>query len=210
MAQCCNPGSDAFDGRSRAFRRVLWVVIAVNAGMFVVETYAGLHAGSMALRADALDFLGDSVTYAMTLAVLGHALRRRATVALLKGLSLAALGAWVLAATAWRVLVLDTPHALTMGSVGVLALGANLGCALLLARWRRGDANVRSAWLCSRNDAIGNVAVVVAGVAVAGTASGIPDLVVAAGIASLFLWSSLQIVAQARGELAGARGETAR
>jgi Co/Zn/Cd efflux system component len=165
--------------------------------MFVIEITAGALAGSRALQADALDFLGDTATYAISLFVLGMSLRARATAALLKGASLAVMGLWVLGSTVYQVLVLGLPRAEVMGVVGLLALAANLGSVMLLLRYRNGDANVRSVWLCSRNDAIGNLAVLAAalGVWLSGTAW--PDLVVAAAMAALFLWSALHIVRQA-------------
>jgi Co/Zn/Cd efflux system component len=200
---CCEGGL-RFEGQSAAYRRVLWLVIAINAAMFLTETVAGWLAGSVALQADALDFLGDSLTYAISLLVIGRPDRWRASAALFKGISLAAMGLWVLGFTAYRVLVLDAPEALVMGAVGVLALAANVGSALLLYRFRNGDANVRSVWLCSRNDAIGNVAVVGAAGLVALSGSGWPDVAVAAAMACLFLSSAIQIVRQALGELAQA------
>lgn len=193
---CC--GSDvAFDGASKGFRRALWWVIAINATMFAVEMAAGSLAGSQALKADALDFLGDSVTYGISLFVLGMSLRVRATAALLKGISLAAMGLWVLGSTAYQVLVLGLPSAQIMGTIGFLALIANLASVLILIRFKDGDANVRSVWLCSRNDAIGNVAVMASAGAVFLTGSAWPDLIVAALMAALFLWSASQIVLQA-------------
>ena len=198
----CGCGNDVkFDGLSAAYKRMLWAVIAINAAMFVVEMGAGLLAGSQALKADALDFLGDTATYAITLLVIGMAPFWRARAALLKGLSLGAMGLWVFGATAYHVLVRGIPQAEVMGAIGLLALIANLTSVLLLLKYRDGDANVRSVWLCSRNDAIGNLAVIVAasGVWVTGTAW--PDLIVAGIMASLFLWSSTQIIRQARVEL---------
>lgn len=197
--QCCSH-EPAFDGMSTGFRRALWVVIALNAGMFVVEMGAGALAGSRALQADALDFLGDTATYAISLAVIGRSLRVRSTAALFKGVSLAAMGIWVFAATAYQVFVLGVPRAEVMGIVGFLALAANLASVLVLMRYREGDANVRSVWLCSRNDAIGNVAVMGAAAGVFVTQTAWPDLIVAAMMAGLFLWSSLQIVRQALAE----------
>jgi len=201
--RCCE-GEPRFEGQSAAYRRVLWLVIAINGGMFLTETAAGWLAGSVALQADALDFLGDSLTYAISLLVIGRADRWRARAALLKGVSLAAMGLWVLGFAAYRVLVLGVPEAMVMGAIGTLALAANVGSALLLYRFRNGDANVRSVWLCSRNDAIGNLAVVGAAGLVALSGSGWPDVVVAAAMACLFLSSALQIVRQALGELAQA------
>ena len=205
MAGCGCDDEIRFDGLSAGYKRVLWVVIAINASMFLVELTAGLLAGSQALKADALDFLGDSLTYALSLAVIGQPLAWRARAAMLKGLSLAAVGLWVLGSTAYHVFFLGLPKAEVMGIVAFLALAANLTSVLLLFRFRDGDANVRSVWLCSRNDAIGNLAVILAAGGVWATAAAWPDLMVAAILASLFLWSSMQIVRQARRELAAAR-----
>ena len=199
-ADCCGQGV-TFDGLSADYRRRLWAVIAINGAMFVTEMGAGALAGSQALQADALDFLGDTLTYGMSLAVIGAALRVRAWAALAKGLSLTLMGLWVFAATAYHVLVLGIPRADVMGVVGFLALAANVASVLILARYKEGDANVRSVWLCSRNDAIGNVAVMVAAFAVWATATRWPDLIVAAIMAGLFLWSSAQILRQSLGEL---------
>jgi len=197
MGTQCHDHAGRFDGLTPGFRRALWVVIVINGSMFLVEVTAGALAGSRALQADALDFLGDTSTYAMSLFVLGMSLRARATAALLKGVSLAVMGLWVLGSTIYQVLILGLPHAEVMGAVGLLALTANLGSVFLLLHYRNGDANVRSVWLCSRNDAIGNIAVLFAalGVWLSGTAW--PDLIVAAAMATLFLWSALQIVRQA-------------
>lgn len=204
MAGCC--GEDVkFDGLDARYRRVLWAVIAMNFGMFVVELAGGLAGRSMALKADALDFLGDSATYAMSLAVIGMAARVRATAALIKGVSLALLGLVVLAGTLYRVVVLGQPDAFVMSGIGLLAFAVNLASALLLLRYREGDANVRSVWLCSRNDTIGNLAVVVAGMGVFASGTPWPDLLVAAGMAGLFLSSATGIVRQALGELRQAR-----
>jgi len=201
---CC--GSDAkFDGVSNEFKRALWAVIAINGAMFFIEMAAGAFAGSKALQADALDFLGDTVTYAISLYVIGRSLRVRATAALVKGMSLAAMGIWVLGSTAYQVLVLGVPSAEIMGGIGLLALTANLASVWILMRFKDGDANVRSVWLCSRNDAIGNVAVILAAVGVYLNGTAWPDLIVAALMAGLFLWSAGQIIRQARQELADAR-----
>jgi len=197
VGDCCHGATAPFDGASLRFRRVLWAVIAINATMFLVEMTAGTLAGSQALQADALDFLGDSLTYGLSLFVIGMSLRARATAALVKGFSLGAMGLWVLGGTAYQVLVLGVPRAEIMGAVGLLALAANLASVGLLLRYRDGDANVRSVWLCSRNDAIGNLAVMAAASGVWATQSGWPDLIVAAIMAGLFLWSSVQITRQA-------------
>ena len=191
-----------FTGENPAYRRALWAVIAINGVMFFVELGAGIKAGSMALQADALDFLGDTVTYALSLFVITKPPVWRANAALFKGLSLAVLGCWVLGATIWRVFVTGVPEALVMGTVGVMALVANMASVLLLLRFREGDANVRSVWLCSRNDAIGNIAVVAAASGVFATGTAWPDLLVAGIMASLFLYSSMRIIRQAIGERA--------
>jgi Co/Zn/Cd efflux system component len=200
MAGGCCGGEETFDGASRGFRRALWVVIAINAAMFAVEMAAGAFAGSQALQADALDFLADSLTYGMSLYVIGMALKVRATAALIKGASLAAMGLFVLGTTAWQVLVLGVPNAPVMGAIAVLALLANLASVGILLKYRDGDSNVRSVWLCSRNDAIGNLAVLGAAGAVALTGSAWPDLLVAALLAGLFLRSAWQITVQALAE----------
>ena len=200
MSAGCGCGSVKFEGLSKGYRRALWAVIAVNAVMFVVEMTAGVAAQSKALQADALDFLGDTTTYAISLAVIGMSVRVRTTAALVKGISLSLMGLWVFGSTLYRVFYLGVPQAEVMGIVGVLALAANLGSVLLLMKWKDGDANVRSVWLCSRNDAIGNVAVLLAASGVWATQTGWPDLIVAGLMASLFLWSSLQIIRQARAE----------
>jgi len=200
---CCQ--ETVFEGASPRYRRVLGVVIALNFGMFVTEMVAGVSGDSLALQADALDFLGDSATYAISLWVIGRSLRTRATAALIKGLSLGLLGTWVLGSAIYRVFVLGDPSPIVMGVVGSLALAVNVLSALLLLRYRNGDANVRSVWLCSRNDAIGNIAVLVAAVAVSATATAWPDLLVAAIMASLFVNSAIGIVRQSLGELTHVR-----
>jgi Co/Zn/Cd efflux system component len=196
---CC--GAEAkFDGLSEDYRRRLWIVIAINAAMFLIETLGGHLAGSQALKADALDFLADSLTYGLSLAVIGMPLKVRSTAALLKGASLLAMGLWVAGSTAWQVFILGVPEAPVMGAIGFLALAANVASVMLLLRYKEGDANVRSVWLCSRNDAIGNVAVMAAAALVWVLASPWPDLVVAAAMAALFLNSARQILVQAWGE----------
>jgi Co/Zn/Cd efflux system component len=199
-ADCCS-STPVFEGLSADYKRRLWAVIAINATMFIVEMGAGAFAGSQALQADALDFLGDTLTYGISLAVIGSALRVRAWAAFAKALSLTLMGLWVLGATAYHVLILGIPRAEVMGIVGFLALAANVASVLLLVKYKDGDANIRSVWLCSRNDAIGNVAVMAAAVAVWVTATKWPDLIVAAIMAGLFLTSSAKILKQALAEL---------
>jgi Co/Zn/Cd efflux system component len=197
MADSCCGANVCFDGIDPSYKRVLRTVIAINAVMFVVEITAGHIAGSQSLQADALDFLADTVTYGLSLAVIGRSVQTRSYAAILKGLSLTAMGIWVLGSTAYHVLVLGVPRAEIMGVIGTMALAANVASVLLLMRYKDGDANVRSVWLCSRNDAIGNVAVMGAALAVWGTTSAWPDLAVAGIMAGLFLMSSSQILLQA-------------
>jgi len=198
-ASCCGSGA-SFEGLSPDYKRRLWAVIAINAVMFAVEMVAGHLAGSRALQADALDFLGDTLTYGMSMAVIGASLRVRASAALIKGFSLLAVGLWVFGSTIYKVFVLGVPQAQVMGAIGFLALAANMASVLLLVKYKDGDANVRSVWLCSRNDAIGNVAVMLAALGVWGTQTGWPDVIVAALMAGLFTWSAVQILAQGLSE----------
>jgi len=199
-AHCHHDHAPAFDGMSADYRRRLVAVIVINAVMFVVEMAAGQLSGSQALQADALDFFADSITYGASLAVIGMALRTRSLVALAKGASLAVMGLWVFGATVYRIFVIGVPSAEIMGAIGFLALAANIASVLILMRHKDGDANVRSVWLCSRNDAIGNVAVMIAAIGVWGTATAWPDLAVAAIMAGLFLTSSVKILRQAWAE----------
>lgn len=197
MAGCSCGQNAQFDGMSDAYKRILWIVIAINAGMFLVEMGASWWSGSLALQADALDFFGDSITYTITLLAIGHSLKWRASAALFKGATLFLMGGWVLGSTLYRVFILNAPDELIMGGVALAALGANLTSALLLMKYKEGDANVRSVWLCSRNDAIGNVAVLLAAAAVGYTQSAWSDLLVAFLMAGLFLHSATLILRQA-------------
>lgn len=199
---CCESacGSETAKADPR-WRRVLWVALIVNAGMFLVEMSAGAAADSRALQADALDFLGDAANYAVSLAVVGMALAWRARAALLKSLFMLGFAGWVFGNAAWAVVNGASPDPATMGIVGVLALAANVAVALLLYRYRTGDANMRSVWICSRNDAIGNAAVMLAALGVFGTGSALPDLAVAAIMALLALFGGMQVFRQARDEL---------
>ncbi len=186
------------------WRRALWFALAINLGMFAVEMIAGSAAESRALQADALDFLGDSANYAISLLVAGMALVWRARAALAKGLTLIGLGTWVLVTAVMSALSGSSPEPETMGIVGALALTANVGVALMLYRFRTGDANMRSVWICSRNDAIGNLAVMAAAVGVFGSGAAWPDLSVAALLALLGIAGGSQIVRQAWTELKSA------
>ena len=201
MAESCGCGGAAtFEGLSKDYKRRLWIVIIINAAMFFVEMIAGRLAGSQALQADALDFFGDAVTYGISMAVIGTSLRTRSVAALAKGISLAVMGLWVFGSTVYAVLISGVPKAEVMGLIGFMALAANLASVLVLMRYKDGDANVRSVWLCSRNDAIGNAAVMAAALGVWGSATAWPDLMVAGIMAGLFLSSAFQIIRQAFGE----------
>lgn len=198
-AACCS--HDHHPPERPGYRRVLWIALAVNAGMFGVEIVAGIGAQSVSLLADAVDFLGDAANYGVSLFVLGMALTWRARAALLKGLSMAAFGAGVLAVTVNHIVAGTVPDAPTMGVIGALALAANLAVAGLLWRFREGDSNMVSVWLCTRNDAIGNLAVMAAALGVLGTGSGWPDLAVGAVMAVLALTSAWRVIRQALAEL---------
>jgi len=197
--RCCDAGKHTPE--DPVYRRVLWTVMIVNGVMGLTEWTAGWLARSVALQADALDFLGDTATYAITLLVLGYGPRIRSGAGLLKGLSLIVFGLWVMAETAGRLFEPALPKAPTMGAIGTLALAANLLCAALLYQFRDGDSNMRSVWLCSRNDAITNVAVIGAGFAVWWSGTQWPDLAVGFAIAALALHAGWSILRQASEEL---------
>jgi Co/Zn/Cd efflux system component len=190
---------------SPKWRRALWIALIINAGFFVAEIVAGAAAGSAALQADAIDFFGDAANYAISLGVAGMALAWRARAAAAKGGTLIAFALWVLGNTAWHAFYGTLPRAGVMGVVGVAALIANGGVAIMLYRFRTGDANMRSVWICSRNDAVGNAAVLLAAMGVFGTGAGWPDVIVAAIMGGLGLWGGSQIVNQAWRELRSQR-----
>lgn len=200
----CDSGGARAKAADPAWRRVLWIALAVNATMFAVELGAGVHADSSSLLADAIDFAGDAVNYGLSLAVLGLAAVWGTRLALLKGLVMAG---WGLGVAAHALLALaqgSAPQAATMGGVGLLALAANLGVAALIWRWRDGDANAESVWLCSRNDALGNAAIVLAALGVFGTGSAWPDLLVAGIMAALAFSAGVRVVRRSLSELRAA------
>jgi Co/Zn/Cd efflux system component len=199
-AGCCGQ-TPKVDSQAPAYRRVLWMVLAINAVMFVVEIGAGLAAGSASLQADALDFLGDAANYAISLFVVGMALRYRAMAAALKGATMAVFGFWVIGIALWHAIHDTLPHAFTMGAVGIGALAANAASFALLWAYRTGDANMQSAWICTRNDVVGNLAVLVAAAGVFGTGSGKPDFIVAVTMAVLALQGAYVVLRQAWSEL---------
>jgi Co/Zn/Cd efflux system component len=199
---CCS--DDNCSSRAAAtgrYRTVLWIVLAINLMMFLVVIVAGLAAGSTALQADALDFFADAANYGISLFVLGVGLRWRAWAALVKGSSMGLFGLWVFGNVAWHALTGTVPSWNTMGAVGIVALIANAACLALLYAWRDGDANMRSVWICSRNDVLANLAVLAAALGVFGTGTGWPDIIVATIIAVLALQGAMAIVRQAWGEL---------
>lgn len=203
-ARCC--GHEHLSGapdpaRDARYRRVLWVVLVLNAAMFLVEIAAGLAAGSVSLQADALDFLGDAGNYGISLLVVGAALHLRARAALVKGATMGLFGLWVIGATAWHAVQGTLPDAVTMGTVGFAALLVNAAVFAMLWTYRSGDSNMRSVWICSRNDVIGNCAVLLAALGVFGTRSGWPDIVVAAVMGLLALQGAWLVIRQAAGEL---------
>ncbi len=206
MSDSCNSHGCATPAptQSPRYRRVLWAALFINAAMFAVELTGGLHAGSVSLLADAVDFFGDAANYGVSLLVFGMALSWRARAALFKGLTMGAFGAFVLARAAWNAVEGAVPEPATMGVIGALALAANFGVAWMLYAWREGDANMRSVWMCSRNDAIGNVAVMAAAAGVFGTGSGWPDLLVAGVMGVLALAAAGSVVRQASEELRAA------
>lgn len=206
MSACCSGGcASPTPAPDRRYRRILWIALAVNAAMFLVELIGGWHAGSVSLLADAIDFLGDAVNYGLSLAALGMAVVWRSRTALFKGLTMGAYGVAILGKAAWTMMQGTVPEAATMGTIGVLALFANGGVALLLYAYRQGDANMRSVWLCTRNDAIGNIAVMLAAAGVFGTGAGWPDFAVAAVMGLLAVSASLSVTRHALTELRAMR-----
>ena len=203
-ASCCSHGHHHHEDTNRndpRYRRVLWAVLAINAAMFLVEIGAGVATGSASLQADALDFFGDAANYAISLFVIGMALRYRAMAALGKGISMGLFGLWVVGVVLWHLAHGTLPSAITMGAVGVAAFAAHAASFALLWAHRSGDANMRSAWICTRNDAIGNLAVLAAALGVFGTGSSWPDLSVAAIMAGLALQGAFTVIRQSIGEM---------
>ena len=184
-----------------AYRRVLWAVLAINAAMFLIEIGAGVAAGSASLQADALDFLGDAANYAISLLVVGMVPRYRAMAALAKGTTMGLFGLWIIGTAIWHTLHGTLPSAYTMGAIGFAALAANALSFGLLWAYRDGDANMRSAWICTRNDVFGNLAVLLAAAGVFGTGTGWPDIIVATIMASLALQGAWLVVWQSLAEL---------
>jgi Co/Zn/Cd efflux system component len=200
-AHCC--AASATSSVDPKYRRALWIALVVNAGMFLVELGASWNSGSVSLLADSIDFFGDAANYALSLAVVGMTLSVRSRAAVFKALCMGAFGMFVLGKALWNLQTGTPPEAMTMGAVGFVALAANAGVAWMLYRFRSGDANMRSVWVCSRNDAIGNVAVMLAALGVFGTGSAWPDLMVAVVMSVLALTGAASVLRHARGELGG-------
>jgi len=198
---CCNSECNSTKHITPKYRKILWVALIINASMFFVEVLSGIHAESVSLMADAIDFFGDAMNYGVSLAVLSMSLAWRARTALLKGLTMGSFGLLILATAVWSTMHGETPKAYTMGLIAFIALLANVSVALMLYAYRDGDANMQSVWLCSRNDAIGNMAVMLAALGVWGSNSAWPDLVVAVIMASLGVSAALQVIKKARAEL---------
>jgi len=205
MSAHCGHTHNDKQANSPRYRKILWVALIVNLAMFAIEIGAGFKSGSTSLLADAIDFFGDAANYGVSLAVLSAGVVLRARAALLKGVCMIAFGMFVLGRAAWMFNQGGTPEAFTMGSIGLLALSANVAVAAMLYAYREGDANMRSVWLCSRNDAIGNVAVMLAALGVLSTGSAWPDLLVASGMAVLALVGGWSVIKQAFGEIRHAK-----
>lgn len=198
---CCDSGCDSNQLLTPQYRKILWIALVVNFAMFLVEVFSGFNAHSVSLMADAIDFFGDAMNYGISLAVLSMSLMWRAGAALFKGLTMGAFGLFVLASAVWSLMHGKAPEPYTMGIIGMLALVANVSVAILLYAYREGDANMQSVWLCSRNDAIGNVAVMLAALGVFGSGSAWPDLLVAVIMASLGISAATQVIKKAQVEM---------
>lgn len=197
---CCEmpKGKHGWDCR---YRQILWVILIINAVMFIVELGSGIYSGSQSLLADAIDFFGDAANYGISLYVLNKSITMRAKASLIKGCTMGAFGLWIVGSTLYKAFVIGLPQAEVMGAVGFMALIANVVCAALLYKYREGDSNRESVWICSRNDAIGNIAVMLAAAGVFATGTKWPDLLVAAAMAGLALQGSYKIIWKAKTEL---------
>lgn len=201
-AGCCpSPEELAITARDKRYRKILWIALVINAGMFFIEIVSGLASGSVSLQADALDFLSDAANYGISLFVIGMALHYRAKAALVKGIAMAGVAFWVIGSTVYHAINQTLPDAMTMGVIGFAALVANAIVFGLLWAYRHGDSNMRSVWICSRNDVIGNVAVMLASLGVFGTGSGWPDIIVASVMAFLGIQGAWVIIRQSRAEM---------
>lgn len=201
MSVGCKLCVDSQKKLDRTQRNVLWIALVLNASMFFAEVIASFVADSVALKADAIDFLGDSANYGVSLFVLGMSVTARARASFLKAFSMGAFGFWVIATAIYNWFIASTPEPRMMSSFGVAAMAVNLLVAILLFRFRNGDSNMRSVWLCTRNDVLGNIAVIGAATGVFITASRWPDLLVAMGMGALAVHSAIEVVKAAREEV---------
>lgn len=199
-ADCCEGACSSQATTDPRYRKALWIALGINSAMFALEIATGLKADSVSLFADAVDFAGDAATYGISLAVLSMSFARRSRAAWIKGMTMAVFGLFVLGRAGWAMAYGTTPQPFTMGGVAIIALIANGSIALILYTFRNGDANMRSVWLCSRNDAVGNIAVMLAAGGVFGTGSRWPDLVVATVMAGLALAAGIAIMRQSKAE----------
>ena len=195
---CCDTNEHNWDCK---YRKILWVVLLINLGMFILEIISGLVSGSQSLLADSLDFFSDAANYGISLYVLSKSITLRAKASLIKGYSMGVFGIFVAVSTIYKVFFAVTPKAEIISTVGFVALAANLFSAFLLYKYRKGDSNRASVWICSRNDAIANIAVIFAGIGVWITSTKWPDLIVAFIIASISLNGALHIIRKAKKEL---------
>ena len=205
---CCSPRTSDV-ASSKRYRSVLWIALAINVVMFFVELVASFSAESASLLADAVDFAGDAANYGLSLGAIALGSLWQSRAAIVKGIAMAAYGMFVLVYAVWMLLIGSQPEPLTMGVIGLIALAANFGVATLLFAYRDGNANMRSVWLCTRNDVIGNVAVLLAAAGVFGSGSAWPDLMVAVLLGALALSASVGVLRQAFGELRQAHGASA-
>lgn len=200
MDECCE-NIESKHTLDCKYRKILWIILVINAVMFIVELVSGLYSSSQSLLADSLDFFGDAANYGISLYVLNKSLRQRAYASIIKGSMMGMFGIVVIVSTIYKAFVAGIPQAEVMGIVGFLALLANVFSAFLLFNYRKGDSNRQSVWICSVNDAIGNIAVLLAGAGVFITSSKYPDLLVAFIIATLAIRGSIKILNQAKSEL---------
>lgn len=200
-ANCCHHDHHHTPQPDPKYRRILWIALIVNASMFAIEIIFSIRSGSVSLLADAIDFFGDAANYGISIWVLAMSMQARAKAALIKAASMALFGIGILIHTAWNLITGVLPDAQTMSLIGLLALCANVSVGILLYTYRNGDSNMRSVWLCTRNDALGNIAVIIAAIGVFGTGTAWPDLIVATIMASLALTAAWQVMKQARQEL---------
>lgn len=201
-AHCCSHDHESPPKPDPKYRRILWIALIVNFAMFALEIIFSLQSKSVSLLADSIDFLGDAANYGISLWVLAMSMQTRAKASLFKAASMALFGVGVLVHAIWNVITGVVPDAQTMSLIGLLALCANVGVGILLYAYRNGDSNMRSVWLCTRNDALGNIAVIIAAIGVFGTGTAWPDLIVATIMASLALTAAWQVMRQAQRELA--------